>query len=350
MNMYSVLMVDDEQEVIEVIMRKLNWEELGFRVCGSASNGAEALEMAEELQPDVVMTDIKMPYMDGLELSWHLKSLFPDIRIIIFSGFDEFEYAKEAIRLEAEEYLLKPIDSGEVRRVFEKVHKRLDEDRDRRSSVERLEEYYQNSLPLLRENFFMSLMEGHISEEKLKDSLEDYSLKLEGPVYVVSIVHVSASEIPEGLNPRLMHFSVRELAQDYFEDRWRSYVFSYRGNILVLSQLSSQDEISAYTDDCDRFCRLARRSCKALTTVGISRTTTQIREISSVYDGAREAVSYRVIYGTGKAINIQEIAPESDTSETQFEEILQGVFKQIRMGNEDLLKEQIGRLSAWIGR
>ena len=160
MNMYSVLMVDDEQEVIEVIMRKLNWEELGFRVCGSASNGAEALEMAEELQPDVVMTDIKMPYMDGLELSRHLKSLFPDIRIIIFSGFDEFEYAKEAIRLEAEEYLLKPIDSGEVRRVFEKVHKRLDEDRDRRSSVERLEEYYQNSLPLLRENFFMSLMEG----------------------------------------------------------------------------------------------------------------------------------------------------------------------------------------------
>ena len=350
MNKYSVLMVDDEQEVTEVIMRKLNWEELGFRVCGSASNGAEALEMAEELQPDVVMTDIKMPYMDGLELSRHLKSLFPDIRIIIFSGFDEFEYAKEAIRLEAEEYLLKPIDSAEVRRVFEKVHKRLDEDRDRRSSVERLEEYYQNSLPLLRENFFMSLMEGHISEEKLRDSLEDYSLKLDGPVYVVSIVHVSASEIPEGLNPRLLHFSVRELAQDYFEDRWRCYVFSYRGNILVLSQLSSQDEISAYTDDCDRFCRLARRSCKALTTVGISRTTTQIREISSVYDGAREAVSYRVIYGTGKAINIQEIAPESDTSETQFEEILQGVFKQIRMGNEDLLKEQIGRLSAWIGR
>ena len=346
MNMYSVLMVDDEQEVIEVIMRKLNWEELGFTVCGSASNGAEAMEMAEELQPDVVMTDIKMPYMDGLELSRHLKRLFPDIRIIIFSGFDEFEYAKEAIRLEAEEYLLKPIDSAEIRRVFEKVHKRLDEYRDRRSSVERLEEYYQNSLPLLRENFFVSLMEGHISEDKLRDSLEDYRLKLEGPVFVVAIIHVSASEIPEGLNPRLLHFSVRELAQDYFEDRWRSYVFSYRGNILVLSQLASVEEISAYTDDCDRFCRLARRSCRALTTVGISRTTNQIREISSVYDGAREAVSYRVIYGTGKAINIQEIAPESDTSETQFEEILQGVFKQIRMGNQDRLKEQ----SAWIGR
>ena len=94
MSLYSVLMVDDEQEVIEVIMRKLNWEELGFTICGSAGNGAEALEMAEELQPDVVMTDIKMPYMDGLELTRRLRSLYPDIRIIIFSGFDEFEYAK----------------------------------------------------------------------------------------------------------------------------------------------------------------------------------------------------------------------------------------------------------------
>ena len=348
MDLYSVLMVDDEQEVIEVIMRKLNWAELGFRICGSATNGAEALEMAEELQPDVVMTDIKMPYMDGLELSRHLKSLFPGIRIIIFSGFDEFEYAKEAIKLEAEEYLLKPIDSGEIRRVFEKVKMRLDEDRERRSSVERLEEYYQKSLPLLQENFFMSLMEGHIPEDRLQNYLEDYQLDLKGPVYVVSIIHVSTSEIPRDLTPRLLHFSVRELAEDYFGDSWNSYVFSYRGNILVLSQLKATEEISSYTDDCDRFCRLARRSCKALVTVGISRTTTQIRDLSSVYDGAREAVSYRVMYGTGKAINIQEISPENISAESDFEEILGQIFKQIKMGNREKLHEQVSLLTGKI--
>ena len=345
MDLYSVLMVDDEQEVIEVIMRKLNWAELGFRICGSASNGVEALEMAEELQPDVVMTDIKMPYMDGLELSRHLKSLFPGIRIIIFSGFDEFEYAKEAIKLEAEEYLLKPIDSAEIRRVFEKVRQRLDEDRERRSSVERLEEYYQKSLPLLQENFFMSLMEGHIPEDNLQDYLTDYQLKLEGPFYVVSVIHVSTSEIPRDLTPRLLYFSVRELAEDYFQDSWRSYVLSYRGNILVLSQLGTAEEVSAYTDDCDRFCRLARRSCRALVTVGISRITSQIRELSALYEGAREAVSYRVLYGTGKAINIQEIAPEDSSSESAFEEILAQIFKQIKMGNREALHEQVGLLT-----
>lgn len=96
-DMYTVLLVDDEEEVIQVIMRKLNWEELGFSVIGSAGNGVKALELMEEYQPDVLVTDIKMPYMDGMELSNRVKTEFPATKILLFTGFDEFEYAKEAI-------------------------------------------------------------------------------------------------------------------------------------------------------------------------------------------------------------------------------------------------------------
>ena len=87
-------------------MKKMDWESMGFQIVGYAHNGVEALEMAEELRPDVVMTDIKMPYMDGLTLSRKLKELYRTVKIIIFSGFDEFEYAKEAIQIEVEEYIL----------------------------------------------------------------------------------------------------------------------------------------------------------------------------------------------------------------------------------------------------
>lgn len=92
MNQYTVLLVDDEEEVFQVIMKKLDWESMGFSIAGYARNGVEALEMAEELQPDVVMTDIKMPYMDGLTLCKKLKELYQKVKVIIFSGFDEFEY------------------------------------------------------------------------------------------------------------------------------------------------------------------------------------------------------------------------------------------------------------------
>ena len=84
MNQYTVLLVDDEEEVFQVIMKKLDWESMGFSIAGYARNGVEALEMAEELQPDVVMTDIKMPYMDGLTLCKKLKELYQKVKVIIF--------------------------------------------------------------------------------------------------------------------------------------------------------------------------------------------------------------------------------------------------------------------------
>ena len=165
MSLYSVMLVDDEEEVIQIIMKKLDWASMGFQIVGYAHNGAEALELAEECQPDVVMTDIKMPYMDGLELSRRLKERYPSIRIIIFSGFDEFEYAKEAIRIEVEEYILKPIDAGELQELFGRIKKSLDKEIDEKRNIDKLQEYYMESLPLLQENFFTSLFEGRVPAE-----------------------------------------------------------------------------------------------------------------------------------------------------------------------------------------
>ena len=109
MEQYKVILVDDEVEVIDVMKKKIHWNDLGFDVVGSATNGVKALELVEKLQPDVVLTDIKMPYMDGLELARKLNQDYPNIYIMLCTGFDEFEYAKEAVHLEIKEYMLKPI-------------------------------------------------------------------------------------------------------------------------------------------------------------------------------------------------------------------------------------------------
>ena len=167
MDTYTVLLVDDEDEVIQVIMKKINWEGLGFSVIGYANNGVKALEMVEEYQPDVVMTDIKMPYMDGLELSSRIKTEYPATKILLFTGFDEFEYAKEAVHLEVEEYILKPVNSVELTNVFTQLKIKLDQEISEKRSVAVLQQYYMDSLPLLQANFYSTLIEGRIREEEI---------------------------------------------------------------------------------------------------------------------------------------------------------------------------------------
>ena len=138
MEQYKVILVDDEVEVIDIMKQKIRWNDLGFDVVGSATNGVKALELVEKLQPDVVLTDIKMPYMDGLELARKLNQDYPNIYIMLCTGFDEFEYAKEAVHLEIKEYMLKPISATELSDSLVKLKNTLDKERE-----EKLKEIYE---------------------------------------------------------------------------------------------------------------------------------------------------------------------------------------------------------------
>ena len=173
MSTYSLLLVDDEEEVIQIIIKKMNWEALGFTVVGYAGNGVKALEMVEEYQPDVVMTDIKMPYMDGIELTRQVKERYPETKILVFTGFDEFEYAREAVHMGVEEYILKPINSMELSEIFAQLKKKLDQEISEKRNVETLQQYYMESLPLLQANFYSTLIEGRIAGEELSRYLND---------------------------------------------------------------------------------------------------------------------------------------------------------------------------------
>lgn len=336
MDTYTVLLVDDEEEVIQVIMKKINWEELGFSVIGFASNGIKAFELVEEYQPDVVMTDIKMPYMDGMELSNRIKTEFPATKILFFTGFDEFEYAREAVHLEAEEYILKPVNSVELSNVFTRLKTKLDQEISEKQNVEILQRYYMESLPLLQANFYSMLIEGRIRADEVSKYLSDYQISFSGPFFCCLVVHMSSSRLPEGMNPLLLAASVQKQAEERLEEKWRAKCFPYLGNTILIAQLRSESEVSELTDDCDRFCRYVRHVAVAVVTVGIGQVCRDILELFRSYESAREAVSYRVIYGTCKAINMREIVPQeasrpNPTSNAELSEL----FKEIRLGSEE---------------
>ena len=344
MSQYSVLLVDDEEEVFQVIMKKLDWESMGFQIAGYARNGVEALEMAEELQVDVVMTDIKMPYMDGLTLCKKLKELYQKMKVIIFSGFDEFEYAKEAIKIEAEEYILKPINANELREVFERIKVNLDKELDEKRNIDKLREYYMESLPVLQENFYTSLIDGRIPKDQIEKYAVNYQINLKGPYYVVTVLHISTTNLGDDgmkMDPFLLAVSVKKLAEEQLSGHWNSKMVTYLGDTIVITQLSDVDSITRFTDTMDKICKMAKRVCNARVTAGIGHVCDQLGEIPLSYQGAKNAVSYRVLYGNTRAISIAEMDPQESADMPWEEPYIRNILKKIKMGEQERLCETI---------
>ena len=161
--MLSVLIVDDERAICFLLRKLIHWEELGLTCLGTASSGAEAYRLAREQKPDILITDIQMPGMNGLELIEKVQKEQPDTSFVIVSGYQEFEYAKQAIRFGVEDYLLKPIKENELNAILSRICKKKQES----SEVAVLREEKEK----VRKRWMQQLIEGKTKEGDVPDTL-----------------------------------------------------------------------------------------------------------------------------------------------------------------------------------
>ena len=107
--MYTIVIADDETELREALIRRIDWDSVGFQVVGEAENGIEALELVEKLEPDLLLTDVRMPFKSGIELAREVREIRPTMQIAFLSGYDDFSYAQQAVKLHVHDFLLKPV-------------------------------------------------------------------------------------------------------------------------------------------------------------------------------------------------------------------------------------------------
>ena len=310
MDLYKVILVDDEEEVREAIRKRINWEEIGFTVAGTAENGEDALELAENCEPDVVMTDIQMPFMDGLTLLKKVKEKIPDVRSVIFSGYDDFEYAKEAIRLEAEEYILKPVDADELKEIFKRIKERLDEQRQQRRNVEILSKYYEDSRPMMKEQLIIGLLEGRELQFDLERYQKDFNLQIESAFYCAGAFRVTpTADGGEKLDKNLMAVSLKQIVVERFRDVLPAEVLVYLDTVCVLARLKSTQQYSIFVEEMDRICKIAHRSLDANISAGIGRVYGNAESIHTSFLEAKDAFHHRMFVGENQAICINDVEP-----------------------------------------
>lgn len=157
--MYSLVLLDDEKIVLQGIQKVFHLEDYGFQVTGAFNNPLKALESLEELKPDLIITDVKMPQMDGLEFSARVREILPDTEIVILSGYDEFSNAQHALKLGVRDYLLKPIKKADFAAMLTRMRKRIEEKAAQAAYYESLQKYAESNHTELKNRFFLELAE-----------------------------------------------------------------------------------------------------------------------------------------------------------------------------------------------
>lgn len=336
MNLYKFILVDDEEEVRQAIIRKLDWASIGFEVVGEAANGEEALELCEQLTPDVVMTDIKMPFMDGLTFCRRVKQLLPGVKTAIFSGFDEFEYAKEAIKLEVEEYILKPINAQELEEIFRRIKAALDLEIAKSRNMERLRHFYEESLPMMRQQLLLDLLEGRIEPSRIEDRLREFEVDIAADEYCVAVLLLNDDDINS--ENRLFTYSLQSIVTETLsKDIPFTFIQSLERLILLFS-LPAGIDIQTITARLNQLFPASKKLLGIQLSIGLGHACTHLHEISRSYFEAMDAIEYENYIGTGHCIYIGDIKPvvaDTDFSNARY---VDDILRQIKVGRKEDLE------------
>lgn len=191
LDMYQILIVDDEERVRDLLAKNISKLPLEVEVAAVASDGREALELAIQLKPDIVITDIAMPFLNGLELIRKMRENGIESKNLIISGYDEFDYARQAIALGVQNYLLKPFLPKDIKNELEKIIRELDSQRVLLQNMEMLENLAQSRNALMRETVLKDILEG--SQEKM-DLWKDSGIRTDASWYVAGILKLEQSK------------------------------------------------------------------------------------------------------------------------------------------------------------
>ncbi len=249
--MIKVFWVEDEFVVREGIKNSIDWKLYGYEFCGEASDGEMAFPMIQELKPDIVITDIRMPFMDGLALSSLISRELPNTKIIIISGYGDFEYARQAIHIGVEQYLLKPITKAALIKALGEVREKIQAEREQKNYLEKFRSEMQEYEQLSRRHFFEQIVSGQLSVEKIYEKAGQLNIALDAQCYNLVLYSIESgtdmawakndtADISTVVRDNLMQFFVPR--SEYLLFRWNltTCAVLIKGTLEAIDQLTER--------------------------------------------------------------------------------------------------------------
>ncbi len=259
----KVMIVDDEPLVRDLLRKCVKWTDLGMQIIGEAASAQQALELIAKLTPDIVFTDICMPSMDGIELAEVIVAKYPRTKVVIVTGYEDFEYARRSIKAGVADYILKPINDDEITKVALKVKSLMEEEKTQFTEYCLLKEKLQESLPFLKEKFFHELLVRDFEAAELEKRLRGYNIPDMTASFRVGVVEPSADQNFTSEEKRAFQIECYELIHQHFADESRVTVFLDDHQRTVLIHHGNPEEAGDCREGTKEllFSRLPGRIC-----------------------------------------------------------------------------------------
>lgn len=298
----SILLVDDDPHILKALTRHVGWEKLGLTIAGTAVNGNEALELFRRSTPDLVMTDVYMPGMSGLELTEALRELSPELPIIILSGYEEFENARQAMRWGVSHFLLKPARVQEIEAVLRAVLLELEAGEQQRQLEERYRQELGRTLPFLRERLLLELLTTRYSADECSEERLGY-LQITHPQRLAAASIQLNRPLPlHKLKERewqLLRFGAGNICRETLQHKLaghpsvQGHVLDYSDDLLVLLLLDREtgELLPVLKEAVQETMDKIRNYVQLQAYAGIGSVKTAIHELIDAYLESREALA-----------------------------------------------------------
>ena len=342
--MYRILLVDDEILVRDAIKENIDWKSLDCELVGDCENGKQASEFVKENPVDIVLTDILMPYMDGMELSKFLHDNYPDVVIVIFSGFGEFEYAKKAIQYGVSEYLLKPVTAMELTGVINKMKEKVDQLRREKNKMNKLtenSEKYRKNAQVIRSKNMEALVNCTTDVSKSIQRLAEMGIDISAISYRVALFDIDLYsgmyelDTEKQQESALMAFVLYNISDEIVTREEAGFAYQEGNNRVGI--LFQEKWSRNFTEKTREICREIQDKTKEVmgfdVSMGIGKWVKKPEELVQSHNMAQDTLQYRYLLGGNLLIDMEEKHPVQEIS---IDEPLSVLKEALKTGQEDL--------------
>lgn len=345
--MYKVIFADDEPIIRESIHRIVNWESCGFNLIASVTNGHELIEAVEEHNPDLVITDINMPFIDGLQAGREIRRINPNIKLVILTGYNEIEYVHEALNLKVYKYILKPISSNKLMETLEGIKKDLDLERKKNEKLLEIQGLYTTGLTTLQNMYLNYLLKNTEDKNSLTENAKALSLDiLLRDVFTVAYMGTDYSSLSNNkMSKEASRFALYNIANDIINDEKDGFVILNENQVVILFCLNTENNEGINYEKIEIVMESIRANIKLIYNfdifVGIGRHVKDTKEIRLSFEEAKCAAKFAENTNQNLIVNIKDIQQNFNTDINLTSNPFINSLDLLLVSNENDIKENI---------